>query len=183
MASRRIILVRHGAYDEESLNPLGRRQARLTAKRLTAEPITAIHCSTMPRAIETAEIIAERFPDLVVRRTHLLRECLPSVPPRLLKLMPRVPRAQIMRSRERADRAFARFFKPARGKDRCELIVCHGNLIRYLITQAMGFKRDIWASMGIRNCSLSELEINSKGETLLISYNDAGHLPPAKKSG
>ena len=69
MARRTIFLIRHGQYqrikpDESDgdltmaqankldggLTPLGIEQAKLTAQRLSSYPISAIHCSSLPRA-------------------------------------------------------------------------------------------------------------------------------------
>lgn len=62
--------------------------------------------------------------------------------------------------------------------DRHELIVAHGNLIRYLICRVLGASPRAWASMRINNCGLSEVVVESDGSLTLASYNDTGHLPP-----
>lgn len=177
MATRTVLLVRHGAYSGESLTAIGRRQAKLTAARLSELNVTGIHSSTMTRAIETCETIAHRFPRLPTRRAHLLRECIPSVPHRFSKLARKLPRAAIMKNRNQADRAFRRFFRRARGEDCCDVIVCHGNLIRYLVSRVLGLGAHSWGSMGTHNCGISEIRITPRGETLLVSYNDVGHIP------
>jgi broad specificity phosphatase PhoE len=67
----RIILVRHGETDRNkdkhavghsfniSLNDIGRLQAQAVAQRLRDEKIDVIICSNLPRAQETADIIAQ----------------------------------------------------------------------------------------------------------------------------
>lgn len=79
-----IYLVRHGETVDNArqimqgqtqgcLNPRGREQARAVAARLASEPIDAIVCSDLQRAVQTAEIIAEPH-GLHVSTTPLLRE-------------------------------------------------------------------------------------------------------------
>lgn len=183
MATKRILLVRHGAYEDGALTGLGRRQARYTARRLVDEPITAIHCSTLPRAVETAEIISESFPDLPLRRAHILRECIPSAPARLSDWLRQVPRDRIRQGSLSADRAYRRYIRPGRSRDQCELLVCHGNLIRYLVSRAVGMGRTAWHTLGTHNCGMSELKVVSRKRILLISYNDVGHIPFHLRSG
>ena len=59
---------------------LGRQQARLVAERLKAMPIsfTSIQASTMTRARQTGEIIADRFPELELAMHRDIRECTPT---------------------------------------------------------------------------------------------------------
>ena len=64
MATRTLYLIRHGEYDwddqptpHKGLTRRGRKQARLTARRLRTLPATAIYSSDLRRAVETAEII------------------------------------------------------------------------------------------------------------------------------
>ena len=177
MATRTLLLVRHGEYSGESLTATGRRQAKLTARRLSGLFVTEIHSSTMRRAIETSEIIAHRFPGIPVRRAILLRECTPSIPHRFSKILRKLPRAAIRNDRIRADRAYRRYFRRARRKDCCDVIVCHGNLIRYFASRVLGLGIRGWGSMGTHNCGLSEIRITSSGEALLMSSNDTGHIP------
>lgn len=72
---RTIIFVRHGQYSSvpEKLTALGRKQAQLTAKALALLQPSKIHCSTMPRAVETAEIIGKHA-GLKINTSDKLRE-------------------------------------------------------------------------------------------------------------
>ncbi|MBI3572758.1 MAG: histidine phosphatase family protein [Candidatus Kerfeldbacteria bacterium] len=69
----KLILVRHGETDRNkdkhhvhhgpiSLNSTGEKQAEATAQRLKLEHIDVIYSSHMPRAVETAEVIARFHP-------------------------------------------------------------------------------------------------------------------------
>jgi len=88
-AIRHIILIRHGQYNmsgtndkERYLTALGETQAELTGKRLKNSGITfeSLICSTMTRAIQTAEIILKEVSqkDLCVEaHDPILREGAP----------------------------------------------------------------------------------------------------------
>ena len=107
----------------------GRRQARLTAKRLAEWPIQTIHASDFNRAVETAALIAERLGGLRVRQTPILREVTP--------LGVGHPNRWKAHSREMVALVHKRFFRPCR-KTRHELFVCHGQFIRSLACVVQG---------------------------------------------
>ena len=185
MGTRIIYLVRHGQTGKgdppdglgNGLTPLGRRQARRTALRLSGLPVHAIHYSTLRRAAETAHIIAEQFPGVPLRPSRLLWECIPGLPATVRKDYPDISRREAERDWQRTGRAFAKYFRPARGGDRHEIIVAHGNLIRYFALRALGATPGLWTQTDIRNCGLSEIHIESDGVTMLIALNDTGHIP------
>ncbi len=79
-----VILVRHGqslgnaegrfgGHTDTPLSPLGRKQARATALTLAPEKLTALYCSDLPRAIETAEPLA-KLSGLQIQPTDAFRE-------------------------------------------------------------------------------------------------------------
>jgi len=182
MATRTIYLVRHGLHDHElegGLTPVGVEQARLTAQRFRSLPISAIHCSTMPRAAETAEIIAQVFPDVPLHRSRGLRECFPCIPPIpvYIEYFAQVPAEDIVQGRKQAEKAFVRYFKRARGKDKHEILVSHGNLIRYFVCRVLQIRPEAWGSMDMGNCGISKVLTKSDGWMILVSHNDVGHLP------
>jgi serine/threonine-protein phosphatase PGAM5 len=86
-------------------------------------------------------------------------------------------RANMSRTRKRIDRAFARYFRPTRGPNRCEVLVCHGNIARYLLRLAIGDPPSRWWRYWPLHCSLSIVVIPSNGMTRIVSINDVGHLP------
>lgn len=81
----RLYFVRHGeseanllqefsnGLDKHGLTPLGRRQAAALAEKLDGIPFAAIHTSPILRAVQTAEILAERL-GAPVQTTDALRE-------------------------------------------------------------------------------------------------------------
>ena len=188
MATRTIYLVRHAQYDSKNdhndklgggLTPIGVEQAKLTAQRFRSLPISAIHCSTLRRAAQTAEIIAREFPDIPLQRSRGLWECSPCIPPIPVytEYFAQVPAEDIAQGRKQAEKAFDRYFKRARGKDKHEIVVSHGNLIRYFVCRALQVQPEAWGNMDLCNCGISEVLIKHDGWMVLISHNDVGHLP------
>jgi broad specificity phosphatase PhoE len=186
MARRTVYLIRHGQHDSKNRSPdrreggltaLGRRQARLAARRLSGLPIRAIYTSDLHRAAETAAILAEKFPRSPLRASRLLRECIPIIPARYGEYFTAHHAADDLdRDRRQAIKAFERFFKPSRGADCYEIVVCHGNLIRYFACRALHVTPEAWIDMDTHNCGITEITIEANSMKL-VSFNDTGHLP------
>jgi serine/threonine-protein phosphatase PGAM5 len=81
----------------------------------------------------------------------------------------------MLQTRQRMDRAFERFVRPSR-TDRSELIVAHGNIIRYLIRRSLDDAAHRWWQLDILQCGLSIIRV-TKQRRVLVGFNDAGHLP------
>jgi serine/threonine-protein phosphatase PGAM5 len=186
--TRTLVLVRHGLYDNadprdddtgKGLTEDGRKQARLTGARLSAwpEPIDALFASTMTRARETAVILAEALPALAPRLTRDLRECTP--PTDRADVMAGLGPGEADTCRSRLEAAFARYFRPTAGRDSAEVLVCHGNVIRYFVGRVLGLDPRRWLAMTIANCSLTVVQVRPDGTMRLLSFSDAGHLPVA----
>jgi len=180
MATRTLLLVRHGQYvtdpehaDHGRLTELGCEQSRRLATRLAEYPIRGMSSSTVPRAVETAELLGEALPVRRLQRTKLLLEGIPTPIPQARGL----PRALIAAHRQRMDAAFERFFRPTRGRDRHDVLVCHGNIIRYLLRKALGDSANKWWRVETHHCGLSTVTVDGDGAMRLIALNDIGHLP------
>ena len=178
MTTRRIYLVRHGEYDWDDqpsplkgLTPLGVQQARLTAQRLRTIAATTIYSSDLMRAIETAEIIGGDFDGVLYEKSEDLRECYLASP-----TFANVSVELIQAGEKQAAAAFSKYLCPTLGGDKTEIIVSHGNLIRYLAARVLG-SPDTWLRMRTFNCGITEIAIESDGRLWLVSYNDVGHLP------
>jgi serine/threonine-protein phosphatase PGAM5 len=201
MATRTIYLIRHGEYQldeikkldrdltleqhyrlhmkEGGLTSVGKKQAECTAQRMSSLPISAIHCSSLRRASETAEVIAKEFCGIPTRKSRLLWECVPDIPETFAhhERFKYITIEDVNQWRMQADEAFARYFKCARGKDKQEIIVSHANLIRYLVCRVLRVPTGAWFNMSIDNCGISEIRIEDNDRMRLVSYNDVGHLP------
>lgn len=174
MGTRTLILLRHGQYAAEgvgALTPLGREQARLTGRYLESMSIDAIWSSTLPRAKETAQIVAEVVAGARPRHTRLLREGLYTKVEGY-----NVPPSERREDRERADAAYSKFFRKTR-RDRTELVVCHGNLIRYLVCRALHLPIAKWLRMNSCHCGITRVLVRETGAVRVVSYNETAHLP------
>lgn len=147
---------------------------------MSAYPIDKIYSSVLPRAIETAKYIAESYTgkELTVQQFPELLECSPWVSKDVSEQHGDVMTLDEINShRLHADNAFEKFFKPAdEYADSHEVLVCHGDLIRYLITKVIETKADYWIKLKVYNCGLSIVEIKEDGCMFLRTLNDHGHL-------
>lgn len=178
MGTRNVLLVRHGQYDVEKggvLTELGREQAAATGTWIAANiaglRVNALWSSTLPRARETADIIAPSLTRSRVKRSGLLREGMYSK----VKGYD-VPASEREEDRKRADLAWSRFFKTTRA-DRFEILVCHGNLIRYLVCHALEVPGLRWTRMNSNHCALTRILVRDNGAVRVVSYNETAHLP------
>lgn len=185
---RTLILIRHGVYDEDderdaeigkALLPEGREQSRITGARLAAWParIDAVHASPLRRARETAEIIAGALPGRSPGPDRDLRECVP--PTRREEVMAMLAPGEADSCAAQLERTFARYFRPSPARDSTEVLVCHGNVIRWLLTSAMGADPKLWLTMSLANCSLTVIEVMPSGNCRITAVGDRGHLPVA----
>jgi serine/threonine-protein phosphatase PGAM5 len=184
-ALRTIVLVRHGVYDEDdardpevgkALIPLGREQARLTGERLAAWPqhIDVLRASTMTRARETAEIIGKELKMAPVPDRDL-RECEP--PAYAHQDSTRPSEAEKDACGARIDADFARYFRPSPDRDSTEVLVCHGNVIRWLTCRALKADPKLWLGMSLANCSLTVIQVRPDGTCKITAVGDRGHIP------
>jgi serine/threonine-protein phosphatase PGAM5 len=191
-ATRTLYLIRHGQYDHadtadadvgKHLVPLGVAQARMTGARLRGLPfeITSLTSSTMTRARETAVVIGAEFPELEREQSRLLRECTPTT-----------WRADVMADLEpgeaeacegQLESAFAEYFVPSADGERHDIIVAHGNVIRYFVTRVLGVDPHSWLVMSVGNASITIVRIRPDGRMKLLAVGDMGHLSPNMQSG
>lgn len=189
-ATRHIILIRHGQYNlqgssdkERILTDLGRQQASVTANRLAelSIPFNVLIHSNMSRAIETAQIISESLPNVpVLPADGILREGAPIQPE------PKVgswkPEHYYMQDGARIEAAFRKYFHRAEASqtaDSYEIIVCHANVIRYLVCRALQFPPEAWLRISLKHASLTWITLRPDGRVSCRALGEAGHFPPA----
>jgi serine/threonine-protein phosphatase PGAM5 len=183
---RTIILIRHGEYEHDDdcdedvgcgLVVLGRQQARLVGDRLKAMPMafTSIQASAMTRARQTGEIIAERFPDLELSLQRDIRECTPST--RRQDIMTELEPGEAAECEGNLEAAWQRIFVPASGANEYDIVVCHGNVIRWFATRVLEVDPLAWLGMSIANCSLTVVQVRADGSRKLVAFADSGHIP------
>jgi serine/threonine-protein phosphatase PGAM5 len=187
--TRTIYLVRHGAYNFNSgatsevgpgLTALGIAQARLIAARLRATPVhfDSITSSALTRAKETAAVIHEMLTDVPLQQSVDLNEC---TPPGWTERKGETASDETACAKV-LDSVFAERFAPVTAANRNELVVAHGNVIRYLVTKALGVDTRAWLGFSIANASLTVIRVHPNGIMTVIAVGDIGHIPPNLQS-
>ena len=150
----------------------------MTAARLRAMPIgwTSLQASAMTRARETGGIIAEYFPDLELAIHRDIRECTPTT--RREDIMADLEPGEAEECEANLNTAWDRIFVPAAGPDdEFDIVVCHGNVIRWFVTRVLEVDPAAWLGMSIANCSLTVVQVRADGSTKLIAFADSGAHP------
>ena len=187
-----VYLIRHGIYDKDpdpnaddvvanGLNPLGHEQARRVGARLAALPVrpAAFVTSNYRRARETAEDIGQALgrPPTV---DTLIHECTPATD--------RADIARKLKPEEQAAcdsnlvRAWARYMVPTPEGDRHDILVCHGNVIRWFVSRVVAGDSRHWGWMEMANASITILAVRPDGTMRVVCFNDVGHLPVATQT-
>jgi serine/threonine-protein phosphatase PGAM5 len=73
--------------------------------------------------------------------------------------------------------AWAKYVRPSTGAHVIDLLVCHGNVIRWFTVRSLGVDTKGWAAMEIGNASLTIIAVHPDGSTRLVMFSDVGHLP------
>jgi serine/threonine-protein phosphatase PGAM5 len=142
----------------------------------TGTTFTSIQASTMTRARETGEVVAVRFPDLELALHRDIRECTPTT--RRADIMAEEDPADVTVCEANLAAAWDRIFTPAGEADAHDIVVCHGNVIRWFVTRALEVDTEAWLGMSIANCSLTVIQVKPDGSCKLVCFADAGHIPP-----
>ncbi len=163
------------------LNALGREQAHLVGERLASlgVPISAFVTSDFTRARETAEEIG-RVLGITAVEDSLIHECTPTTsrPEYSLHHTPE-ENAQCDACLQAAWDKYAR---PSPDVNAYDVLVCHGNVIRWFATKALGMEITRWYAMDIANASLTVIAIRDDGSTRLAVFSDAAHIPVEKQT-
>lgn len=187
---RYVYLIRHAVYDRvdslddriaNGLNALGHEQARLIAKRLAGLPVKPrlLVSSDLMRARETADAIGEKL-SLRPEQDTLLAECTPpSSRPGLDEKQDPKEMADCLANLQAA---WAKYFRASPEGDAHDVLVCHGNVIRWFVNRALANDVRHWTSLDIGNASLTIVAVQPDGTTRVVLYSDVGHLPVAKQT-
>ena len=186
--TRFLYLVRHGEASPHDgpLSPAGQEQAQLTGRRLKDVPFSAVYHGLLPRAAQTAELIAASLPGVPVEVSDLAGDYLPSVPepddlpPSFAAFLAGFSAAERADGPKLAAAALDRFARPGDGPgDDYELVVTHNLLIGWLVSQALNGPPWRWLGLNQMNCAVTILACQPGLPATLIIFNDASHLPPA----
>jgi serine/threonine-protein phosphatase PGAM5 len=188
LMTRFLYLVRHAEADPHDgpLSETGKEQARLTGQRLSDVPFSAIYHGPLPRAAQTAGLIAAYLPGVPVRACDLAGDYLPAdpdpagLPSSFASFVAGFSAAERTEGPARAAAAVERFARAGdqTGED-YELVVTHNLLIGWLVSQAMNAPQWRWLGLNQMNCAVTIIAYPAGLPASLITFNDAGHLPPA----
>jgi serine/threonine-protein phosphatase PGAM5 len=140
-----------------------------------------VRVSDMARAKETAQLIAKELGSSIQvdEPDPLLNEALPSP---MIPIRPDIEGAEeeIDANHDRIERAFRKYIYRSTNEedneDEFEIIVCHGNVIRYFFCRALQLPPEAWLRMSIFNCSLTYLMVRPTGTVSARMLGDIGHL-------
>lgn len=191
-AARVLVLVRHGHYAPDpaadpklgpGISSLGIAQAHAVGDRLAHSKarFDALYVSPLQRAKDTAAVIGQSLPAAQFEVVPDLAECTP--PTSRKEVTAQMPEAELLDCQQQLDRLFEAYFKPAAGAEQRSLLVCHGNVIRYLVTRALGVDKQAWLGMSVSHASVTQIRIEADGSARVISVGDVGHLPPSMLTG
>jgi serine/threonine-protein phosphatase PGAM5 len=180
-----VFLVRHGAYNRDDaadevsanpLSPLGHEQAKLVGARLTAMPVRfrSLVTSDFLRARQTADEVGAAL-HMTPVVDSLIHECTPTLehPEYTTYHSPE----DVARCTETLDAVWRRYVAPTPEADTWDVLVCHGNVIRWLTLRALGADVAHWHWPDTANASLTVIAVRPDGTCRLVTYNDTGHLP------
>jgi serine/threonine-protein phosphatase PGAM5 len=178
-----LYLIRHGAYVADrnadpqlgpGLTALGVAQARLVAARLSGAGVKfdSMTSSTLQRARDTAAVMHETLSSVPVAQSPLLSECMPPVFESV-----EAEAAERAACARQLDQAFADFFMPAKNANRNDILVAHGNVIRYLVTKALKVDSRAWLGMTVAHASLTVIQVRADGSIKVLAVGDNGHIP------
>lgn len=206
-AKRVLVLVRHGQYDRSAhldedshLTELGKEQAVMTGQRLAEmfkhyrkhtdengnhkQIEVSLVKSTMTRATETADIMMQHMPEIPSTSCDLIREgapCIPEPPHPEWNPSPQ----EFFEEGARIEAGFRKYIHradPEQKHDSVEVLVCHGNVIRYFVTRALQLPPEAWLRFSVHNGSITVLTISPTGRVAVTALGEAGHFPVEKLS-
>jgi probable phosphoglycerate mutase len=189
-ATRYLYLARHAEAlpDESGLSDAGRQQAMLLGKRLRARPITAVYHGPLPRAQQTARLVADQLDGVSLTSSAAAGDYVPYLPQRnelpadgadiYLRFLEPFTAAEATEGRELAEQARAQFTGPAASDtDRHDLVITHNFLVAWLVRLALDAPAWRWLGLNVGNAALTVIRYAPSLPPMLLTYNDMSHLP------
>jgi probable phosphoglycerate mutase len=185
LATRFLFLTRHGeAAPNGMLTEAGQRQAVLLGRRLRDVPVTAIHHGPLPRASQTAELIAAQLPGVPVHVDEAAGDFVPYAPKREElpetsgDLLLAFARQQPPADEELAAEAERRFTGPVPAAEpRYDVLVTHNFLVGWLVSASQDAPPWRWLTLAHAHAGLTVIRYSPGRPAALVTYNDLSHLP------
>lgn len=186
MPTRTLHVVRHGRADALGhLTDHGREQCRALGRRLADAPLDAIWHSPLPRAVDSAAVLAEGRRGLLVDEAPELVDAVPFVPdldalsPRRAAFFDGIDDEESASGHRLAEQLADRFLRPlppgARSTE--ELLVTHAFQVSWLVREALAAPPESWMSLGrIENTALTTIVLEQDEMPMILCVNDRSHL-------
>ncbi len=172
----KIYFIRHGETDankfeggSEKLNTEGKQQLKFLVEYLKHLDFDLLISSDLERAMDTAKQIQKAKKIKKIKIIPELREIYRGIVggPKIQGETPNI--------REEKNNVETAWKKITGLKKKNIAVVCHGNVIRYMIGKALNVKKkDLWRIV-VDNCSVTEMEVLNK-RILLVSINEHRHI-------
>ncbi|MDR7273676.1 histidine phosphatase family protein [Catenuloplanes atrovinosus] len=181
MTGRFVHLVRHGEAAGGALTETGRRQAAAVGARMASLPIAALHHGPLPRAAETARIVASHLPGVPVRESEVCGDYIPPVGdpaalPRVFRdFLAEVTEEEYAHGAALARAALATFARPSETETH-DLIVTHAFTVGWFLRDALGAPEPRWLGQNASNCALTTILYRPGRPPALVAFNEASHL-------
>ncbi|WP_405725356.1 histidine phosphatase family protein [Streptomyces sp. NBC_00028] len=189
-ATRYLYLVRHGEAlpDESGLTEAGRRQATLLGRRLRGIPFTAVHHGPLPRAEQTARLIADQLKDVPLNASQVAGDYVPYLPEKdelppesadfYLRFLAGAGAEERAHGPALARQALALFTGAVTAEeDRHDLVVTHNFLVAWLVRDALHAPKWRWLGLNHANAALTVIRYAPGRPATLLVSNDMRHLP------
>jgi broad specificity phosphatase PhoE len=190
----------HLQGDDDPLTDLGRLQARVTGAYLARdEAITHLYASPLARAFETATIIGR-----AIRHEPMTERGLAELnigvaagttfsawaeanPHSIEQLADPVTRMDFMWEggenghifRDRVFSAWDHIVNEHLGSDDTVAAVSHGGALAWIAARLQELPTNAWPEDRFRNLSISEIDIDDRGEASVVAWNSVAHLEAA----
>ncbi len=186
-----VYMVRHGIYDRDTsatddrvangLNALGHEQAKLIGARLAALPVKfdRLISSEFLRAAMTADDMGAIM-KMTPTRDGALNECTPTT--NNARMNSEQEPGELAQCDSARAVQWQRYFAPTPDRDTYDVLVCHGNVIRWTLMKTVGADVKNWLNLDSGNCSLTIIAVRPDGSTRLVMYSDVGHIPTEKQT-
>ncbi|GAA1489344.1 histidine phosphatase family protein [Brachybacterium sacelli] len=191
--TRYLYLARHGEADPlGELTDTGRSQAALLGERLARMPLDVVWHSPLPRAVESAQVIARELPPTVlVDDVEELIDHVPYVPPAEELSAAWAPffdgydAEEAAVGHDLAHRLSRRFGASsvsgraagAGDRDTHEVLITHAFQIAWLIRDALEAPPARWLGLNCANAALTMIEHRAARPPSVVLVNDMSHLP------
>ncbi|GAA4524420.1 histidine phosphatase family protein [Brachybacterium paraconglomeratum] len=192
MTRRTLYLARHGEADAlGTLTERGREQSRRLGCRLASSPIDVIWHSPLPRAAQSAALVAESLPGVLVDEAPELIDHIPCVPelttmtPTWAAFFDGYEAEEAAAGVRAAHRLTERFSgqNPAGARPTHEVLITHAYPVAWMVREALGAPAETWLSLaGMPNTGLTVLAYDD-GPTLVQCVGDLSHLAGLEHEG